>query len=85
MLSKFNFNCDIYKQLKSNYEKKGTKEDLNNLRAYLDGKDIKLPKQLFKYNEEDISTWKYLDGSFYKNKSGGFRYHEVLNQDFKYK
>jgi len=77
-------NLIVYKQLKNNYENsKSPKKDLENLRVFLDTNGFKMPKPLYRYSEEDISTWKYLDGNINKHKiTGRISYTEVFNPRF---
>lgn len=76
-----------YEILKYNYENKNDKYHLQALRTFLDRNGIKMPDQKYKYDKDNIQTWKYLDGVVKcdKDSVNEVDYIQVLNPEFIYK
>lgn len=74
------FDWDVYKTLRKNYILNHTTENLNAIREFLDSCNMKMPKQKYVYEEENIHSWKYLDGVIEKK----VHYTNVLNPKFRY-
>lgn len=90
------FDLNTYNELKKAHIKSWVKlEDgavneeevkaCNALRIYLDSVGMKMPKPKYKYDVDNISTWKFLDGRIsYSVKHDLKKYKNVYNPNFKY-
>lgn len=78
-------NMLIYNKLYQQYIKEATPEALFQVRKYLDHNNCLMSPPKYRYKEEDIHTWKYLDGKVsYNDKTEKYRYTNVYNPNFKF-
>lgn len=60
--------------------RKREKSALRNIRIHLDQMGMKMPSPLYRYDEKDKSTWKFIDSKVIDGEYFG----EVMNPGFKY-
>lgn len=79
------FDIDVCNTLSRNFALNHSDENLKIIRDYLDSCGMYMPLPKFKYDEEDISTHKFLEGKVIHNeKYNTYRYVNIYNPNFKY-
>lgn len=79
------FDMSLYRQLRDHYAKTDSSNALYQLRKFLDYNGCSMPPTKYDYKDNDICTWKYLDGKVsYNEGKKSYNYVNILNPKFKY-
>ena len=73
---------DVYRYLYLRHKRFHNKSSLTALRKFLDENGCKMPKPKYLHEEEDQTTWKWIDVLISDN--GGYQM-AIPNPDFKFK
>lgn len=79
------FDMSTYLKLSNHYKESKSSYALYQLRKFLDYNGCSMPPSKYDYKDNDITTWKYLDGKVsYNETKKTYFYANILNPEFKY-